>query len=386
MRFVLDVDYPPEKMEANRRRMEARERFAYYDRVPVGFCLEPRYFAPRLGLRYGDFFRDAETQYYWQLQFAKLRLEQIPEDVFCTGPTITVAPYFDNVLNASAFGADVAWPADQPLRALPVIDSPEAMDAMPVAAPDAGLWGRYLDWWSCMKEFAAETRLTFNGHEGRVEVAPLSISGEGPHMIAVDLAGTNFYWWMVEYPEVCHRFLDNITTGMIGAEQRFRRIDPRARGAYGVAEDSSQIMSARMFREFTLPYTNRMFDAFGSGLADGRGMHMCGDSTHLHRALMEEARISSFNVFGYQVPPEVAARNLRGIRLWGNVSPMLMLNSSRAEVKAAAQACLRALAPAGGFTLGDGANICPGTPLENLEVFTEAAEEYGLPHAERTIV
>jgi uroporphyrinogen decarboxylase len=167
---------------------------------------------------------------------------------------------------------------------------------------------------------------------------------------------------------------------MIRTEQYFRQLDPRPRPAFGLAEDSSQIMSARMFQEFTLPYTRRMYDTFGQGLADGRGMHMCGNSTHLHQALIEDARITSFNVFGYQTAPQVVAHNMGGrVYLWGNVSPMLMLNGTKAEVKAAAKACLEALAPCGGFVLGDGANVCPGTPLENLAALTEAAEEYGRP-------
>ena len=65
--------------------------------------------------------------------------------------------------------------------------------------------------------------------------------------------------------------------------------------------------------------------------------------------------------------------------LWGNISPMLMLNGTKEEVKQAALEALEAMAPCGGFRLGDGANVCPGTPLENLVVFTEAAEEYGSP-------
>jgi uroporphyrinogen-III decarboxylase len=108
-------------------------------------------------------------------------------------------------------------------------------------------------------------------------------------------------------------------------------------------------------------------------------MHMCGDSTHLHRVLVEDLRITSFDLFGYRVTPEVAARNLGGkMLLWGNINPMLMLNGSKGEVKAASLRCLAALAPFGGLLLGDGANVCPGTPLENLAALTEAAEEYGL--------
>jgi uroporphyrinogen-III decarboxylase len=64
--------------------------------------------------------------------------------------------------------------------------------------------------------------------------------------------------------------------------------------------------------------------------------------------------------------------------LWGNINPMLMKDGSRAEVKQAAWECLTEMAPCGGFMLGDGANVCPGTPLESFQAIMEAAEEYGL--------
>jgi len=380
VRFRVKIDYPPEKMERSRKRMQARNRFAYVDRAPVGFCLAPRYFAPIFGIDYSEFFADVETQYYWQLQFAKYRIENIPEDIVCHGPTIYVAPYFDNVVNASAFGAEIVWPENETLQACPTIATPEEMDGLEIPAPDAGLWGRVLEWHGRMEELAQETEITFNGQPGRVAVGYPAIGGEGPHMVAVDLAGANFYWWMLEYPRRCHAFLEKITRGMIEAEQHFRRVVPGVRGAYGLAEDSAQVMSAEMFGEFCVPCDNLLYDTFGRGLADGRGMHMCGKSAHLHSALVAEERITSFSIFGYQVPPKVAAENLGGkMLLWGNVNPMLMLDGTKAEVKAAARECLEALAPCGGFMLGDGANVCPGTPLENLAALTEAAEEYGLP-------
>jgi uroporphyrinogen-III decarboxylase len=379
MRFNIDIDYPLEKMALNRQRMQARLDFRYVDRAPVGFCVVPRYFAPHFGLRYKDFFSDVETQYYWQLQFAKYRIENIPEDVLCHEPVITVYPYFDNVLNASAFGAQVHWPENETLQTTPTIHSVEEMERMEVPAPGAGLWGRVHEWWAQMHELARDTHVTFNGVEGRVEVGALSIGGEGPHMNAVDVVGHDFYWWMLEYPEQCHAFLTKITQGMIQAEQYYRRVDPRPRGAYGIAEDTAQILSPKQFDEFVAPYDKMLFDTLGAGMRDGRGMHMCGTSLHLHKALVENERISSFNVFGYQVPLDKAAHNMGGrVYLWGNINPMLMLNGTRQEVKEAALQCLRMLAPCGGFTLGDGANVCPGTPLENLAVLTEAAEEFGI--------
>ena len=60
MRFNLNIDYPVERMEANRKRIEARTAFRYVDRVPVGFCLVPRYFTPVFDMPYSAIFRNAE--------------------------------------------------------------------------------------------------------------------------------------------------------------------------------------------------------------------------------------------------------------------------------------------------------------------------------------
>jgi hypothetical protein len=54
MRFELKIEYPSEKMEASRRRLEARRDFRIVDRVLVGYCVAPRYFAPIFGLSYLD--------------------------------------------------------------------------------------------------------------------------------------------------------------------------------------------------------------------------------------------------------------------------------------------------------------------------------------------
>jgi hypothetical protein len=384
VRFALNIDYPVKKMEASRKRMEARAAFRYVDRVPVGFCLVPRYFTRVFDIPYNAIFKSVEEHYYWQLQFLKYRIENIPEDMVCTGRTLSVAPYFDNVLDSAAFGAEIVWPENETLHSRPTISTVEQMERYEIPAPGSGLWGQARDWWLQMREFARETKLTFNRVEGQVDVGSLGISGLSPHMIAIDLVGLDFYWWQVEYPEKCHAFLAKITAGLIQAQRYFMAIDDRPRWGFGVAEDTAQVMSPQMFKEFCVPYTGELFDTFGRELQNGRSLHMCGQSTHLHRVLVEDLHISSFDIFGYPVDPRVAARNLGGrMYLWGNINPMLMLNGTREQVKQAALAALVAMAPCGGFMLGDGANVCPGTPLANLEVLTEATEEFGLPAVNR---
>jgi uroporphyrinogen-III decarboxylase len=377
-RFKLAIDYPLEKMEFSRRRMEARNAFSYVDRVPILYGLFARYFTPLFQLRYIDFFQDPETHYYWQLQFIKYRMENIPED-FCLEPTIYVHPFFDNVIPPSGNGGQVGWMEDGPPRAIPIIKTVEEMERFEVAKPETGLRGKAIEWWLRMKEFAADTKLTFQGREGRVEMEPLALGFLSPHMIAIDLVGDNFYWWMLEYPEQCHRFLAKITQAEIDSEENTRRIDPRPRTSFALAEDSAQIMSPELFKRFCVPYDNILFERYGDHIPFGRTVHMCGNSTHLHKVLKEDLKMSSFFLFGYPVPPKVAAANLGGTTLlWGNVKPMLMKDGAYHEVKQAACECLEAIGPCGGLLLGDGANVCPGTPLASFHAIMEAAEEFGL--------
>jgi uroporphyrinogen-III decarboxylase len=377
-RFTLNIDYPLEKMEASRLRMESRNRFRYTDRVPILYGLFARYFTPLFNLRYIDFFSDVETHYYWQLQFAKYRIEHVPED-YCTGPVIYVHPFFDNVIPPSGHGGEVGWMDDGPPRAVPVIHSVEQMERFEVAKPDTGLRGKAIDWWLQMKEFAADTKVTFNGREGRVEMEPLALGFLSSHMIAIDLVGDNFYWWVLEYPEACHCFLDKITRAEILSEDNTRRIDPRPRTTYALAEDSAQIMSPELFKKFCVPYSDVLFRRYGDSIPFGRTVHMCGKSTHLHKALKEDLKMNSFFLFGYLVPPKVAAANLGGTTLmWGNINPMLMKDGSPEAIKQAAFECIDAIGPCGGLLLGDGANVCPGTPLDSFHAMMSAAEEYGL--------
>jgi len=382
MSLSINVDYPTDKMEKSRIRMEVYPTFRYFDRVPVNFCVVPRYFTRVFGIDYSEIFKDVSSHYYWLLQFAKYHIERIPCD-FCTEPVIYIHPYFDNVIASSAFGAEVVWPKNETLQAVPTMRDVSEIEHYQIPDPDAAICGKTIDWWLKMEEMAKETKITFNGIPGKVEMAPLSLISLGPHMIAVDLIGVEFYSWMLEYPDECHKLLEKITRGLINIEENARKIDPRPRGTLHMAEDTSQIMSAAMFKEFTVPYTKKLYEHFKTDVLNSRGMHMCGNSIHLHDSLVNDLQITSFNVYGASVPPKIAARDFGGkVLLHGNIDPVLILNGTKENVKAACMEALEAIAPAGGMMLGDGANVCPGTSIENLSMFVNASEEYSAIHPE----
>jgi uroporphyrinogen-III decarboxylase len=73
----------------------------------------------------------------------------------------------------------------------------------------------------------------------------------------------------------------------------------------------------------------------------------------------------------------VAAKNLGGkCYLWGNLDPVLLLEGPKEKIREAAAEFLEALGRCGGIVLGDGANVCPGTPLDHLAIVRDAAEQY----------
>jgi uroporphyrinogen-III decarboxylase len=383
MRHSVSIAYSQDAMYRNKLRFERHYDYRYAERVPVLFGVFARSYVDEFGIDFDEYFRSAETQFHWQLQFQKWAIENVPDDR-CQDPVVSVGPDFENVLNTSAFGGHVEWRAENPPRARATIHQPDQVRELRIPEINEGFWAKYVDWWQTMTQLARETKVTFNGQPGRVVVAPLGIQWIGPHMMAIDLVGDDFYWWMLEYPEACHQLLDTITNGLMHAETRFRQIDPHTpRPNFAVAEDSAQIMSADLFRQFCVPYDNRLYDAFGTGMRDGRGMHMCGKSDHLHSVLIEEERMTSFQLFGHNVTPRIAAKNLGGkCYLWGNLDPVLLLEGPKEKIREAAAEFLEALGPCHGVVLGDGANVCPGTPLEHLAVVRDAAQQFALERPE----
>jgi uroporphyrinogen-III decarboxylase len=381
MKYEINVRYPSDEMEKSRKRLEAYGNWTHHDRVPVSFCIVPRYFAKAMGVTYSDIFKSADAQFEFLLQSFKYLAENIKSDMV-TVPEIYVHPYFDNVSSASHFGGHVEWLENETLQAVPVIHTIEQMKAFEIPDPEAGLYGTVIKWWGRMKELAEETTVSFNGVPGKVTVSGLNMMALGPHMIAIDLIGEDFYWWCIEEPELCKEFLQKITNGLIEAEEHSRSLDPRTAqyDAFGIAEDSSTIMAADMFREFVIPYDKQLYDRFGKKC---RSMHMCGPSEHLHGALVDELGITDFAAFGYQSTPEYTARSMGGrVRLIGNRHPMLMLSGTREEVRGEVMRTLEHLGPLPGYILSDGANVCPGTPVENINALVETAFEYAALHPE----
>ena len=176
---------------------------------------------------------------------------------------------------------------------------------------------------------------------------------------------------MRKHPGECARLLDIITDALIIYG---RAMAEAGADAICVAEPSGtgEILGAKRFREFTVPYINRLLDAIDVPV---KIVHICGKL----RAVYEELGALHCDAFSFDAI--VNAREIRpyipGKAVMGNVSTHAIGTMPEDKVRGltrnAREMGVDILAPACGLPLS--------TPLGNIRAMVEAAKCVGAPQA-----
>jgi uroporphyrinogen-III decarboxylase len=374
----VDIEYPTSEMEKSRRRMEAAYGFGWYDRAPVLLGIETRYLLHERNVTFAEYFSDPKTQLVHQLENLKWRIENIPDD-WLTKPILTVSPDFQNVANASACGCDIYWQENETPQAINRISTLDEMIHHTLPDWHDTLWGKRLGWYVEMKRLVEDVQVKLNGEQIPV-VVTLGINADSPFMSAVDLAGGNFYNWLLEAPDECKTFLQTITDRYIEVETEFRKLSRKTvNDGLMYSDDSAQVISLEQYREFCVPVGQQLYGVFGNDGHNGRNMHLCGRNVHLHEALVNDLHITMLSGYGSDNAPAEMHALAGKTLLHGNISPMTLFERTAGAVAAETRTLLESLAPFGGIILGDGFNVVPGSPLGNLEAIRKTCEEYGAP-------
>ena len=358
-------------MQASRERMKAHAQFEYHDRVPVVCGVSLRYIFRERGVGYNEYFSSPQAEVYHQLMNRKWRLEHIRDDTV-QGTGVSVSPGFSTIRGAM-FDVGVHWSDTEIPKTIPVLHSVEDVKRLKVPPPTNGLCGKKVEWYHEMKDIVKEYEVTFNGEPAHVNVG---IGGEGgPLPIALSLAAENMFVWAVEAPDVLHDLMEKTTQAFIDYEHYIRDVSGRPKRNCGMGCDGGEMFSPEDFAEFVVPYYNRVYEEFPGS----RGLHMCGKIDHLLDIIRDDMKINSLNAFGDPVDRKLLVGKFGGrVHMSGGVNINSLLYGTKEQVREDCMDALRTLAPRGGYILQDGANVAPGTPLDNLEVLTECSEEFGL--------
>ncbi len=378
---VIEIAVPIEEIEARRERVAQTKRFETPDRVPVIPAIAHRFLIPKVGVSFRDYYSDPETMLRAQILCQKWLFENIRTDAYSiTGAWTGAWTDFQNTFEAGSLGCavhfpddDIPWVGEGWVKTDDDLKRLEAFDYV-----HEGINGRQIAFREAMIDVAEKYPVRFQGGPIFYPGANpfLTNTSDGPFGITGDVMGqVEAFTAVYEKPEFLHEVLRIVTDKHIEWLDACAEImDWPAPRSFAWTDDLAVSLSADAFREFALPYNQRLrfhFDGWA-------GLHMCGKTNHLLEIFRDDLQINEFQGFGYQVDLDRVAEILGGrVVLIGNVNPMLIKSGTPDEVRAATRRVIETLGPTRGLIIQDGSNIPPDSPLENINAMMEAAELYG---------
>lgn len=136
---------------------------------------------------------------------------------------------------------------------------------------------------------------------------------QGPFNTAVNIAGVNVYYWVIDRPALVHRLLGYCTGLYLAAIRHHKErvgeppdvgysFSYRIEGGGRVSDDSAVMISGAMYDEFVKPYNTQAFAATGGGL-----LHFCGKGDQFFARMATTPQVTGIN-FGNPELQDFAAR------------------------------------------------------------------------------
>jgi MtaA/CmuA family methyltransferase len=318
------------------------------DRTPV-FPLLMFFAQQRAGISYREFATNGKA-----LAGAQLAIrERFPVDA------LTVCS--DAFRLPADLGAEMAYPDDKPPYAKNHLIQGEA-DLLKLGRPDPTARG------SRMADRLLGVRTLARAAGGDCLVVGWV---DMPFAEACSLVGlTEFMLLLVDQPELAHRILDWITVRVI--DFSLAQVEAGA-PLIGAGDAAASLVSADQYREFVLPYEQRVSAAIhaAGGLVK---LHICGQTTHLLDDMVKSgADLSNVDhLVPFEKACEVYGRS--GLCFKGNLDPVSEMMQSTPE--ACAKRCRELVRRARGlrFMLSPGCEVPAATSDAVFMAFCRGGE------------
>lgn len=278
-------------------------------------------------------------------------------DKFDTGAAFSL---MDLSVEAEAFGSPVHYSADDvPTVHGVLIHDEEEAEALQVPKVGDGRTGE------CVEGIRRAAEL--------ISDRPVLAGIIGPYSLAGRLLDmTEIMILCYEEPEMVETVLGKATEFLIDYAKAFKEA-----GANGVcmAEPAAGLLSPNLIDEFSTPYVQKIRDA----VEDENFLvmyHNCGNIEPLMEQIKNiDAQAYSF---GNAIDIEKALQVIPQDRMViGNIDPAGMIrNSDPKTVKEETLKLLERCSKYPNFVMASGCDIPPVSPMENIQAFFDAAEEY----------
>ncbi len=259
------------------------------------------------------------------------------------------------------FGAEIEFPEDSlPLSHIPLLQ--ETSDLSHLVSPNPATGRR-------MSDRLEAIRLMREQMGGQV---PVMGWVEGALAEAADLRGvSNVMLDLMLQPEWVRELLEQTTEVAIAFAEA--QIEAGA-DIIGLGDAVASLVSPAMYREFALPYEQRIFAAIKAKGALGR-LHICGNTNKI----MADMLRCGADIIDLDWMVNIGkAAEIYGAQatICGNFDPVVvMLQGTPEQVEAATLACARQAGPY--WISGAGCEIPDSTPPENLQAQARVLKALG---------
>lgn len=266
----------------------------------------------------------------------------------------------DLSVEAEAFGSPIHYSGDEvPTVTAALIHDEEEAEALQV--PDVGA-GRTGECVSGIREVSA-----------LITDRPVLAGIIGPYSLAGRLLDmTEIMILCYEEPEMVETVLEKATEFLIKYAQAFK--DAGANGI-AIAEPAAGLLSPGLIETFSTPYVKRICEA----VEDDSFMvlyHNCGNVVPL-LANIKEIGAGGYS-FGNAVDLEETLKVIpENSIVIGNIDPAgIIRNGTPEQIRKETLALMERCCKYPNFVIASGCDIPPMTPMENIEAFFHAVEEF----------
>ena len=209
----------------------------------------------------------------------------------------TIRANYGLVLLASMVGCNY-WQDQDNMPWAEALQEAEQVEAMlERGLPDinAGIAGRVWE----TEAYFRETLASYPNLSRTVRIG--CPDAQGPFNTAVNIAGVNVYYWVVDRPELVHRLMRFSTDLYLAVIQRHKQLmdEPmdvgysfsyKIQGGGRMSEDSAVLMSGKMYREYSKPYNTEASQA-----TEGALLHYCGQGDQFFPAMTTTPGVTAIN-------------------------------------------------------------------------------------------
>ncbi len=335
---------------------------------------------PGEAVTFEQYCTDAKTMLDFQLRAAAWRGEHIAP--YCDDPiglpeAFEVRVDLQNFNEAAYFGAPVEFIPHQVPDTRPILAGDRKNALFDAGLPNPLTGGWYAQAHRICAEMAELIAKNPTYLDRPIRMTAFGVWTDGPLTTAIALRGHEFLTDFYEDPDYARALLNFITEANIARIKAhfdfFGLSNPDT--AMFFADDSIQLISTKMLREFLLPVYRKLKAEITT--AEKIKVHLCGDASRHFKILKDELGCNDFET-GFPIDfGKIRAQLGPEVTIHGGPNIMLLRNGAPADIAAETRRILQSGVLAGGkFVLREGNNLAPLTPFANLDAMYQTARGF----------